>query len=130
MQQEIDNISVHGLYKVEPDLALSQSASIGVEFDSSQRQVLNFCANHYAGLADNHQIIESAKKLLRSWVKIQELLNSPKSHEIAVQNKGGNQYLVEDITGPERGFEDVKIKIHRTAICGTDIHIYNWDNWT
>ena len=36
---------------------------------------------------------------------------------------------MEDITEPECGFEDVKIKIHKTAICGTDIHIYNWDHW-
>jgi threonine 3-dehydrogenase len=30
---------------------------------------------------------------------------------------------------PEVGPNDVKIKIHKTAICGTDIHIYNWDDW-
>lgn len=29
---------------------------------------------------------------------------------------------------PEKG--DVKIKIHKTAICGTDLHIYNWDEWS
>lgn len=30
---------------------------------------------------------------------------------------------------PEPGPEDVLIKVHATAICGTDIHIYNWDDW-
>lgn len=30
---------------------------------------------------------------------------------------------------PEIGPEDVLIRIKRTAICGTDIHIYNWDTW-
>ncbi len=30
---------------------------------------------------------------------------------------------------PEPGPEDVLIRVHRTAICGTDIHIYNWDDW-
>ncbi len=30
---------------------------------------------------------------------------------------------------PEVGPNDVKIRIHKTAICGTDIHIYNWDEW-
>lgn len=30
---------------------------------------------------------------------------------------------------PTIGHNDVLIKIHKTAICGTDIHIYNWDNW-
>jgi len=30
---------------------------------------------------------------------------------------------------PECGNNDVIVKIHKTAICGTDIHIYNWDEW-
>lgn len=30
---------------------------------------------------------------------------------------------------PEPGPHDVLIKVNRTAICGTDIHIYNWDAW-
>ncbi len=30
---------------------------------------------------------------------------------------------------PECGSNDVKIKIHKTAICGTDVHIYNWNDW-
>ncbi|MCP4177866.1 MAG: L-threonine 3-dehydrogenase [bacterium] len=30
---------------------------------------------------------------------------------------------------PEIGSNDVLIKIKKTAICGTDVHIYNWDNW-
>jgi threonine 3-dehydrogenase len=30
---------------------------------------------------------------------------------------------------PEMGINDVMIKIKKTAICGTDIHIYNWDSW-
>ena len=30
---------------------------------------------------------------------------------------------------PEVGHNDVLIKIRRTAICGTDIHIWKWDDW-
>ena len=30
---------------------------------------------------------------------------------------------------PEIGHNDVLIKVKRTAICGTDMHIYNWDAW-
>ncbi|MGF6364402.1 threonine 3-dehydrogenase [Aequitasia blattaphilus] len=30
---------------------------------------------------------------------------------------------------PEVGPNDVKIKIHKTAICGTDVHIYEWNQW-
>lgn len=31
---------------------------------------------------------------------------------------------------PEMGHNDLLIKIKKTAICGTDIHIYNWDEWS
>ena len=36
----------------------------------------------------------------------------------------------EDVPEPKVGANDVKIKIHKTAICGTDLHIYNWDEWS
>ena len=36
---------------------------------------------------------------------------------------------LEDVPIPEVGNNDVLIKIQKTAICGTDIHIYNWDDW-
>ena len=36
---------------------------------------------------------------------------------------------LQDIAEPVVGHNDVLIKIHRTAICGTDMHIYNWDAW-
>ncbi|TLU64670.1 L-threonine 3-dehydrogenase [Thalassotalea litorea] len=35
-----------------------------------------------------------------------------------------------DSPKPEMGHNDLLIKIKRTAICGTDIHIYNWDEWS
>lgn len=34
-----------------------------------------------------------------------------------------------DTPQPETGHNDIKIKIKKTAICGTDVHIYNWDDW-
>lgn len=36
---------------------------------------------------------------------------------------------LEDIEEPTIGPNDVLIKVTRTAICGTDIHIYRWDEW-
>jgi threonine 3-dehydrogenase len=36
---------------------------------------------------------------------------------------------MEDRGVPEIGSEDVLIKIRTTGICGTDIHIWNWDDW-
>ena len=37
---------------------------------------------------------------------------------------------LEEVPEPLIGNNDVKIKIHKTAICGTDLHIYNWDEWS
>src|SRR6187549_59937 len=36
---------------------------------------------------------------------------------------------LKDIAAPTVGPNDVLIKIAKTAICGTDMHIYNWDAW-
>src|SRR5215471_8565643 len=36
---------------------------------------------------------------------------------------------LEDVPPPVTGINDVLIKVHRTGICGTDLHIYNWDAW-
>jgi threonine 3-dehydrogenase len=38
-------------------------------------------------------------------------------------------WLTNDAPMPEIGHNDVLIKIKKTAICGTDIHIYKWDDW-
>ena len=37
---------------------------------------------------------------------------------------------MEQVPVPEIGHSDVLIKILKTAICGTDVHIYNWDRWS
>lgn len=34
-----------------------------------------------------------------------------------------------DVPEPDVGINDVLIKVRRAAICGTDMHIYNWDDW-
>lgn len=36
---------------------------------------------------------------------------------------------MDEVPVPEPGINDVLIKIEKTSICGTDIHIYNWDDW-
>ena len=38
-------------------------------------------------------------------------------------------WMVDDAPIPEIGPNDVLIKIKKSAICGTDLHIHNWDNW-
>jgi threonine 3-dehydrogenase len=36
---------------------------------------------------------------------------------------------LEDVPEPEPGINDVLIRVHKTGICGTDLHIYDWDAW-
>jgi threonine 3-dehydrogenase len=36
---------------------------------------------------------------------------------------------LEDVPEPEMGINDVKIRVLKTGICGTDLHIYEWDAW-
>ncbi len=46
-----------------------------------------------------------------------------------VKAKAERGIWMEDIETPQIGHNDVLIKINRTAICGTDIHIFQWDDW-
>ncbi|HET7675763.1 MAG TPA: L-threonine 3-dehydrogenase, partial [Gammaproteobacteria bacterium] len=46
-----------------------------------------------------------------------------------VKAKAAEGIWMQDMPVPKVGHNDVLIKIRRTAICGTDIHIYNWDEW-
>ena len=46
-----------------------------------------------------------------------------------VKAKSEKGIWLEDIDKPTPGHNDVLIKVHKTAICGTDIHIYQWDDW-
>ena len=46
-----------------------------------------------------------------------------------VKEKAGPGLTLTDVPKPEVGHNDVLIRIRKTAICGTDIHIWNWDAW-
>jgi threonine 3-dehydrogenase len=39
-------------------------------------------------------------------------------------------WMVNDAPVPEVGVHDVMIRVVKSAICGTDVHIYNWDEWS
>ncbi|MGH2271000.1 L-threonine 3-dehydrogenase [Anaerohalosphaeraceae bacterium U12dextr] len=48
----------------------------------------------------------------------------------ALVKKEAKQGLwLQDVPVPQIGINDVLIKVLKTAICGTDVHIYNWDKW-
>ena len=37
---------------------------------------------------------------------------------------------LEDVPAPTIGINDVLIRVRRASICGTDVHIFNWDDWS
>ena len=37
---------------------------------------------------------------------------------------------MEQVPVPEPGTNEVLIRLEKTAICGTDLHIYHWDDWS
>ncbi|MCG2660429.1 MAG: L-threonine 3-dehydrogenase [Kiritimatiellae bacterium] len=46
-----------------------------------------------------------------------------------VKKKAEQGLWIDEVPVPPVGINDVLIKIKKTAICGTDVHIYNWDAW-
>ena len=46
-----------------------------------------------------------------------------------VKQKPAPGLWLADVGTPEIGPDDVLVKVRKTGICGTDIHIYNWDEW-
>ncbi|MEM7015414.1 MAG: L-threonine 3-dehydrogenase [Verrucomicrobiota bacterium] len=46
-----------------------------------------------------------------------------------VKSKAEPGLWLEDVPEPTIGINDVLIQVEKTGICGTDLHIYNWDAW-
>jgi threonine 3-dehydrogenase len=47
-----------------------------------------------------------------------------------VKSKREPGLWLEEIDAPEPGINDVLIRVLRAGICGTDVHIYKWDEWS
>ena len=46
-----------------------------------------------------------------------------------VKSRSERGLWLEEVPEPEYGINDVKIRVRLTGICGTDLHIYQWDDW-
>src|SRR5437868_11162413 len=46
-----------------------------------------------------------------------------------VKSKNSRGLWLDDVAEPEPGINDVKVRVLFTGICGTDLHIYDWDAW-
>src|SRR3954451_4884960 len=61
LRPQLEDVRARGLYKRERQIQGPQGAAIRV----GGREVLNFCANNYLGLANDHAIVEAAHDGLR-----------------------------------------------------------------
>ncbi|WP_299578981.1 glycine C-acetyltransferase [uncultured Sunxiuqinia sp.] len=64
LQQSLEELKEQGLYKTERIITSSQSSSIEV---GSDKQVLNFCANNYLGLANHPEVVKAAQDVMNDW---------------------------------------------------------------
>ena len=46
-----------------------------------------------------------------------------------VKSKNTEGLWLDEVPEPEVGHDDVLIQVRKAGICGTDLHIYNWDDW-
>jgi len=46
-----------------------------------------------------------------------------------VKSRAERGLWLEEIAKPVIGINDVLVRVHYTGICGTDVHIYQWDDW-
>jgi threonine 3-dehydrogenase len=53
-----------------------------------------------------------------------------KTMKALVKAKAGEGLWLQDVPVPEVGSHDVLIRVLKTSICGTDVHIWNWDAWS
>ena len=67
INEDLTRLQDSGLYKQEYQISGQQSAEIKIWHNQSKKKVLNFCANNYLGLANNHNLITIAKKSLEEY---------------------------------------------------------------
>src|SRR5262245_25541189 len=63
LRQEIESLKAKGLYKAERRIESPQRSAI----DVNGREVVNFCANNYLGLANHPAIVAAAQEGLKTW---------------------------------------------------------------
>jgi threonine 3-dehydrogenase len=56
-------------------------------------------------------------------------MNIPQTMRALTKQKSTQGLWMNEVDVPKFGHNEVLIKVTQTAICGTDVHIYNWDQW-
>lgn len=64
LQNTLQDLKQQGLYKTERIITSSQSSKIKV---GENKEVLNFCANNYLGLANHPEVVQAAQNIMNDW---------------------------------------------------------------
>src|SRR3546814_1773220 len=59
-----------------------------------------------------------------------QTLQIPSTMKALVKREAAKGIWMEEVPVPQPGPNEVLIKLEKTAICGTDLHIYLWDEWS
>ena len=64
LQETLEELKSQGLYKTERIITSPQSSAIRV---GTEKEVLNFCANNYLGLANHPEVVKAAQDVMSDW---------------------------------------------------------------
>lgn len=98
-----------------PRLSAARSRWVVVQMTGRQREnniaeePLSFARNRWDGERESFVTMRTMKALVKA--------------------KSEPGLWLEEVPRPEMGINDVLIRVDRAGICGTDLHIYNWDAW-
>lgn len=90
-------------------------------------KILGALPVHPSGGAMSHRLITTPHPLPQGGEGIK--MRSDCFMKALVKAKPEQGIWLQDMPKPKIGHNDLLIKVKKTAICGTDIHIYNWDEW-
>ena len=79
-----------------------------------------------SGIVDSMQ---PAARVDNGFVNLPAALNDEGIMKALVKKYAKPGLWLDDVPEPSIGINDVLIRVDRTGICGTDLHIYKWDDW-
>src|SRR5215469_1543228 len=107
----------------------------GIRSSQRSKPISSRCRGNTKSTCDRFQLREvvltsrSAATSRPTRQALQSELSQGELMKALVKSRDARGLWLEDVKEPEIGINDVKIRVLETGICGTDLHIYEWDDW-